>query len=641
MAAGADAVYLGLKHFSARMEAENFSLTELAGLAELARTRGMRTYVALNSLLKPGDVNAAGRLIDRLARDVRPEAIIIQDAGAVNLARQTGFEGELHLSTLSALSHPAGLAAAARLGVRRVVLPRELDMDEIKACAEACPDSLDLEVFIHGALCYCVSGRCWWSSFFGGKSGLRGRCVQPCRRLYSRSARDASPRRLFSCQDLSLDVLTKILADVSQIRGLKIEGRKKGPHYVFYTVKAYRMLLDHPGDPEARKTAQDLLLQALGRPATHGPILPQKPHSVVRPDLSTASGLFIGKVLKETSKAGKAVYAFSPREKLLPGDLLRIGFEDDAAHRTLRVTKATPKRGRYVIAPQKGLPAPNPGMEIFLVDRREPELMRMVKSLRGQVPASPTVSEASDFKPTFRSASGAKERTANVHIHESFPKGKREGIVGLILSGKALDSVPRTRAEEVWWWLPPIIWPKDEDRTARLIQEALKRNGKTFVLGSPWQAAMLPDDGSVKLIAGPYCNLSNALAVEEMAALGCSGVFASVELPKEEMLQFIKQSPLPTGVVVHGLWPLGISRRLAEELSPETPVSSPKGELCFARRKGENYWIYPDRILDLTAFQSELRQVGATWLVHLHERLPKGLAKNARPSTFNWNLRLL
>ncbi|MDK2957269.1 MAG: family peptidase [Desulfovibrionales bacterium] len=641
VAAGADAVYLGLKHFSARMEAENFSLTELAGLAELARGQGMRTYVTLNSLLKPGDVDAAGRLLDRLARDVRPEAIIVQDAGAVNLARQTGFQGELHLSTLSNLGHPAGFAAAARLGVQRVVLPRELDMDEIKACAEACPASLSLEVFIHGALCYCISGRCWWSSFFGGKSGLRGRCVQPCRRLYGRSAKDVAPRRLFSCQDLSLDVLTKILAGIPQIKGLKIEGRKKGPHYVFYTVKAYRMLRDNPGDPEVRKTAQDLLLQALGRPATHGPILPQKPHSVVRPDTSTASGLLVGKVRKETSKNGKPVYAFSPKEKLLPGDLLRIGFEDDAAHRTLRVTKSAPKRGRYVIPPEKGLPAPNPGADIFLVDRREPELMRLISSLRSRIPAVPSVSEASSFAPAFRRRTESRERAAVVHIHDSFPRGKREGIVGLILSGKALDTAPRTRAGDVWWWLPPVIWPKDEARTVRLIEEALKRNGRTFVLGSPWQAAMFPDDGSVNLIAGPYCNLSNALAVEEMAELGCSGVFASVELPKEEMLQFIKQSPLPAGVVIHGLWPLGISRRLAEELSPETPVSSPKGELCFARKKGENYWIYPDRILDLTAFQSELRQAGATWLVHLHEPLPKGLAKNARPSTFNWNLRLL
>jgi putative protease len=295
-------VYLGLKHFSARMEAGNFSMAELGSLASLARDRGVRVCVALNSLLKPDDGEPAGRLVDRLARTVKPEAIIVQDAGVVNLARQAGFEGEIHLSTLANVSHPAGLRAAAELGANRVVLPRELDVDEIKACAAACPEGVGLEVFVHGALCYCVSGRCWWSSFFGGKSGLRGRCVQPCRRLYTRSPKDSSPRRLFSCLDLSLDVLTKTVAAIPQVAALKIEGRKKGPHYVFYTVKAYQTLRDHADDPEARRFAEDLLQQALGRPATHGPFLPQKPHSVVRPEMSTASGVSMGKVRKERTE---------------------------------------------------------------------------------------------------------------------------------------------------------------------------------------------------------------------------------------------------------------------------------------------------------------------------------------------------
>ena len=168
MAAGADAVYLGLKHFSARMQADNFGSAELSRMVELANENGRRVYVAFNTLVKPDDVPAAGRLID-----VKPHGLIIQDPGVLALARQAGYEGGLFLSTLANLTHPASLLAAKELGADRVILPRELSIDEVKQISAACPEGLDLEMFIHGALCWCVSGRCYWSSYMGGKSGLR------------------------------------------------------------------------------------------------------------------------------------------------------------------------------------------------------------------------------------------------------------------------------------------------------------------------------------------------------------------------------------------------------------------------------------------------------------------------------------
>ena len=115
MAAGADAVYLGLKHFSARMQADNFGSAELSRMVELANENGRRIYVAFNTLVKPDDVPAAGRLIARLARDVKPHGLIIQDPGVLALARQAGYEGGLFLSTLANLTHPASLLAATVL----------------------------------------------------------------------------------------------------------------------------------------------------------------------------------------------------------------------------------------------------------------------------------------------------------------------------------------------------------------------------------------------------------------------------------------------------------------------------------------------------------------------------------------------
>ena len=242
LAAGADAVYCGLKVYSARMEAKNFAVEELAPLVDLAHEKGVQVFVAINSLFKHEDLSPAGNLLELLERLVKPDGLIVQDIALIDLVKQAGFSGELHLSTLANVSFPYALKLVKeKLGANRIVLPRELSIDEIKTLSAACPENLSLEVFVHGALCYGVSGRCWWSSYLGGKSGLRGRCVQPCRRLYTQGGKTG---RYFSCMDLSLDVLSRALLPVPEISAWKIEGRKKGPHYVYYTVSAYKILRD-------------------------------------------------------------------------------------------------------------------------------------------------------------------------------------------------------------------------------------------------------------------------------------------------------------------------------------------------------------------------------------------------------------
>src|SRR6056297_1890619 len=196
IAAGADAIYCGLKIFSARMEADNFSIEELARLTQFAHSKRVQVYVAFNSIIKESETDKVLRILDKLTRYTDVDALIIQDTAMVSLADQAGFKGKLHLSTLANCTHPAGLEAAHKAGFSRVVLPREFNLDEIRAMAAAVPGTMDLEVFVHGALCYAVSGRCYWSSWFGGKSALRGRCVQPCRRMYEQNRKKA---RYFSC----------------------------------------------------------------------------------------------------------------------------------------------------------------------------------------------------------------------------------------------------------------------------------------------------------------------------------------------------------------------------------------------------------------------------------------------------------
>jgi len=641
VAAGADAIYLGLKHFSARMQAKNFGLGELASLTQYAHAKGVRVYVAMNVLLKPDDARAAGSLMDKLTRTVAPDALIVQDLGIMPLARQAGFTGGLYVSTLANATHPAALAVAKRLGASRVVLPRELNLDEVRLMAEACPEGLDLEIFVHGALCHCVSGRCWWSSFLGGKSGLRGRCVQPCRRLYRQGGPKGKPERLFSCQDLSLDVLTKPLLDIPQVGAWKIEGRKKGPHYVYYIVTAYRLLRDEPDSAEARRTAFSLIEQALGRPGTHGVFLPQRPFPPVRPDKETASGLLAGQVRREPG--GRAY--IQTREPLLPGDLLRIGCEDDPWHQTIPLRRSVPKGGRLDLRPEgprtSGPPSKAP---VFLIDRREPELSRILADMEKELRAvaEPPEREASGFAvATYAGAKPAKR--VDMQVYRAMPRGGRgKGVETAVwLERSALLDVPRPVTRQVWWWLPPVIWPSEEERYRRLAAEARERGARNFVLNAPWQVDLFDGREGITLAAGPFCNLASAQAAAVVAELGFSAAFVSPELSGEELLALPRQSPIPLGIVVGGFWPLGVTRILAEEVRLEEPILSPHGEAAFVRKFGGNHWIYPGWELDLSAHRRELEQAGYAFFATLHEAWPKLLEGRRRTGVFNWSQGLL
>lgn len=638
LAAGADAVYLGLKNFSARMQAGNFSVKELVRLSELARRRDCKTFVAMNTLLKPGDIDAAGRLIDRLNRQVHPDALIVQDLGFVELARQTGFKGEVHLSTLANITHPAALRAAHEAGANRVIIPRELNLDEIRTIHDACPEDLDLELFVHGALCYCVSGRCYWSSYMGGKSGLRGRCVQPCRRVYKQRNRK---ERFFSCQDLSIDVLTKTLLDMPRLRSWKIEGRKKGPHYVFYTTTAYRMLRDNPNDAGTRKEAERILKHALGRASTHFYFLPQRKYSPLQPGQSTASGMVAGK----TAQTPKGDYQFKPWFELKPGDLLRIGAEDEHGHQILKIRRAVPKGGTFGFKPE-GRRGPKPGSPIYLIDRQEPELMNLLKEMEAEAAKVPAgrPPKASNFSAELPRPAGRAERARDLSLRRRLPQGrggKGQGTTALWVSPASTQGMSRTVVPKIWWWMPPVIWPDEEEQYARTVSHLLRSGAKHFVLGSPWQTALFPEDAKVRLWAGPFCNVANPLAVAHLAKRGFEGVFVAPELHGEDILDLPGQSCLPMGIVQRGTWPLGISRIKPEAVKALEPLASPKNEIHYVKYYGQNAWLFPNWPLDITEHRQALEQAGYSLFVTIHESRPRTVPEAQRTSPFNWDIPLL
>lgn len=633
VAAGADAIYCGLKQFSARMEAHNFTLKELVALTELAHEKGSRVYVAFNTLLKTGELEEAGRLLDLLCRQVKPDAIILQDLAMIDLVRRVGYRGQINLSTLANISSPAAIKwVGENLDVDRVVIPRELSVDEIKAMAAACPPRLELEAFIHGALCYGVSGRCYWSSFLGGKSGLRGLCVQPCRRNYR--VKDIS-RRFFSCQDLSLDVLVKVLMTIPKVRSWKIEGRKKGPHYVFYTVQAYRLLRDHGRDPQAKRAALELLELSLGRKGTHYRFLPQRPQNPLNAKEDTASGLFIG-----TVQGGREPY-LSPRLELLKDDLLRIGYEDQPWHAIHRIGRSVPSKGRLHLNLPKGKTL-RKGTPVFLIDRREQALASMLNDLEAAFKKrlSENPFPSSRFQLRMPAVTGRKGSARLLRISRNPDRKGEKGRTGRWLSVESVSDLSGRNAADCWWVFPPVIWPSEEEGIVKALSEVLQQGARHFILNDPFQRAFFEGRRDCILWAGPFCNLSNPLAVSVLADHGFDGAIVSPELGREDYLAMPSLSPVPLGIVLYAGWPLCISRVVAEDLPLESPFSSPKGEDAWVSKYGENYWVFPNWRLDIRSQKTELVRAGYRMFVELEEPVPEGIALKKRPGLWNWDLKL-
>lgn len=238
-AAGADAVYLGLDAFSARAEAVNFSTDELRQLLAYARASGgKKVYVTFNTLVNDDELSSA---VEKLAilDELRPDGLIVQDLGIARLARQHFPSLALHASTQLVAHNLEGVLALKELGFVRVVLARELSLEEIQSIAKRC--GIEIEVFVHGALCYSISGLCLFSAMEKDRSGNRGRCAYCCRLAYTDAAGNKSLP--FSMRDLRLDDRLSALR-AAGVASLKIEGRMKSALYVASVTKRYRELLD-------------------------------------------------------------------------------------------------------------------------------------------------------------------------------------------------------------------------------------------------------------------------------------------------------------------------------------------------------------------------------------------------------------
>ena len=394
VAAGADAVYVGGKLFSARRFAINFDRDELAEAADYLHLRGRKLYVTVNTLIKQEEIDDLLNYINFLSK-IGTDAVILQDLGALYLIRTYWPQLPVHASTQMTVHDGAGVRMLQKQGVERVILSRELSWEEIKAICEE--NQVEIEVFVHGALCVAYSGACLFSSLVGGRSGNRGRCAQPCRLTYTLyQAADhgrllpvsEKEKHLLSPKDMALITAIPQLIE-SGVSSLKIEGRMKGPEYVGTVVNSYRKALDRYGEaPEQFRVLREelnALNTVFNRGLSSGYFLGDLGPLLISPDRPNNRGRFIGRVkmyderrkrclvkLEEELRAGDGVEVWvkvGGRVGTIVEDLTVNGKKVEAAPAGLEVWFALPQKVK-------------PGDRVFLTSsqRLREKIQQMMRS---------------------------------------------------------------------------------------------------------------------------------------------------------------------------------------------------------------------------------------------------------------------
>ncbi|MDE5899588.1 MAG: U32 family peptidase [Treponemataceae bacterium] len=378
---GADAVYLGLKSFNARLRTANFAWNQFEAAVGAVHRLGKKIYVALNTVIEERETERVYRLLSYLDK-IRPDGLIVQDLGIIRMCQEFFPELELHASTQMNVESAAAANLLLRDGVKRVVLARELGLEEIRSVRAG--TKAELELFVHGALCVSESGLCLFSSFLGGKSANRGMCTQACRRYFTAEcAEGARQGYYFSPCDMQLIDRIPELMEIG-VDSFKIEGRMKSAEYVGSVVAAYRYVIDHWQEDRkgAIATGKRLLSSDFARSKTEywygfkdvKDGVEAAGEKILNPDQSGGTGIFLGTVaatkqapdgLKEELAKNAAPDAPPPRVKLArlsggsyepdPGDSIRLHRKDDSLREShkIRSVEVDEDGGRWIDVPSK------------------------------------------------------------------------------------------------------------------------------------------------------------------------------------------------------------------------------------------------------------------------------------------------
>ncbi|MCQ2354951.1 MAG: U32 family peptidase [Clostridia bacterium] len=355
---GADAVYLAGHEFGMRSAADNFSLDELREAAKYVHTRQKKLFLTVNTLPHGGEYPRLAeyfRALSRFDPDSRIDAFIAADLGVISLLREIIPDACIHISTQASICSPRAALAYTALGASRLVLARELTLDEIRAIRAALPDEIEIEAFVHGSMCVSYSGRCMLSNMLTGRDANKGACAQPCRwnyTLYEEKRPDfpipieenSLGTFIMSSKDMCLiEHIGKLAA--AGISSFKIEGRMKSAYYTAVVTNAYRMAVDacadfaaSGGDPEEYKVDPALMRELcsvshreyctgfyFGAPAVD-PQLVTRP-GYVREKAYLAVAAADGEPLPkgiEAQNANGRIYRFTQRNKMCLGDTAEL-----------------------------------------------------------------------------------------------------------------------------------------------------------------------------------------------------------------------------------------------------------------------------------------------------------------------------
>jgi putative protease len=647
--AGADAVYIGAPALHARALAKDFSLAEIAAMITFARSREVKLYLAANSLLKESEIPQAMETLAILAA-LQPDALIIQDLGIYHLCRKYFPQLQLHASTLLGAHNSLAVRQFQNMGFKRVVLARELTLREINTIATR--TDVELETFVHGALCFSYSGLCLFSSYLGGKSGLRGSCVQPCRRRYSWGERKRQPGYFFSMNDLQAVEMIHKLAGAG-VGSFKIEGRLRSAHYVAAVVRAYRRVIDAPaGDTSALQDAGELLAQAMGRKTGMGYFSSPGAKDLITPHHSGNIGSFLGRAGRGSQQGRITLHL---RQPLQTGDRLRL-HQEETGERIAFTLRSMILKGRKVSEALPGdrvtvgVPAAvKQGDSLFKVDSRaaraaekkqstlEPEcfsrtvnqlqsrLRKNIAAIQGELAEVPRKKKAG---PAAGKKAGGRKRPGlplywkvdDLRLLKSrFPMVPELFLVELnrktLADFQRLQKPLKRVQHKIAWCLPPVLLEGELDFFRKTIESFQKKRFVTWQIAHIGQRLLFSGNKELNLLGDYTVNVLNSAALPVLASLQLQRTQAAIEIDRQSLAD-LAGSPgavhgaISLGMTVYGTPPLFTARPMLPHFHYNQPFTSPKGEVFTLRKAYNSTVALADKPFSLLSRLPELARLG-------------------------------
>ena len=669
--AGADAVYVGAPFLSARNPARELRLEEIDAMVAHARDLDKRVYIALNSLVKETDLPQLIRTLSHL-EEINPHALIVQDLGVIELVRRYFRSLNLHASTLVFAHGDHDIRQLADLGCSRVVLARELSLKEIAKVVRHSP--VDIEVFVHGAMCFSYSGRCLFSSYHGGKSGLRGKCVQPCRRKFTIGGAGGGARGrkgtagsgyVFSMNDLEaidfIDDFKKI-----GVASIKIEGRLKPVSYVRSVVGAYRMVLDAGRNDlaEARKNARTMLEESPGRKRSTGYFLNPVPKDAITAGHSGNIGTHLGVINGVTHDEAGNWVMLTAKEPCREGDRVRLHFEvsGERAAFTVKTADLQDDGQTAILLPgtikRKQLRGK---IELYRVDtvaaRRAitdvttpPLEIPAFSAAYDNAVAKRSKSVLNNLGPARKPAQGQNRRESKQKqrvrpseiwvrfdtvkpLYQKLPFSAERFIIPINKQTLAetghLSRYFGKNRNRVIWGLPPVVYDQRRASLQRDIQVLIRSGFRSFQISTLGQIGLF-NEKNISLYGDYSLNVLNSRAMQLLLQRGLAGFQFSIETDRDALKRAVasfqdgtagqyqgrtgKQGAM-IGLTVYGAPALFMSRVHAAQVSFRQKVVSPKQEAFVVQKSGGETFTRPERPFSLLPFKRELEAFGLDYLV--------------------------